>query len=58
MVLGCESENAPQKDSEREEKMNDKSCTVVLDEQDLDIIVAETKPSDFPVSKGNFPVSK
>lgn len=38
--------------------MNDKSCTVVLDEQDLDIIVAETKPSDFPVSKGNFPVSK
>jgi len=38
--------------------MNDKSCTVVLDERDLDIIVAEAKPSDFPVSKGNFPVSK
>jgi hypothetical protein len=39
-------------------KMNDKSCTVVLDERDLDIIEAETKPSDFPVSKGDFPVSK
>lgn len=38
--------------------MNDKSCTVVLDERDLDIIADEAKPSDFPVSKGNFPVSK
>jgi len=39
-------------------KMNDKSSIVVLDERDFDIIEAEAKPSDFPVSKGNFPVSK
>src|SRR5262249_35269866 len=42
----------------KERKMNDKSSIVVLDERDLDIIKAETKPSNFPVSKGNFPVSK
>jgi hypothetical protein len=38
--------------------MSDKSGTIVLDERDLHIIESETKPGDFPVSKGEFPVSK
>jgi hypothetical protein len=40
--------------------MNDKSNTVVLDDQDLYIIevAAGAQPGDFPITKGDFPVSK
>jgi hypothetical protein len=40
--------------------MNDKSNTVVLDDQDLYIIETATSalPGDFPIIKGDFPVSK